>query len=79
VRTPQGFGKIQLIGGAPADNRQHVALLDELAILRPNLRPCANSDHGQRSANYNERRLGYGYSASSVSTTRGCHLNKVMR
>jgi hypothetical protein len=36
------FGEIQLIGGAPAQNRQHVALLDGPGILRRNLRPCAN-------------------------------------
>jgi hypothetical protein len=31
-----------------------LALLDEPAILRPNLRPCANQDHGPRSASYSE-------------------------
>jgi hypothetical protein len=64
------FGEIQLIGGAPAQNRQHVALLDGPGILRRNLRPCANQDQGQRSASCTERRPGYGYGVSGVSITR---------
>ena len=38
--------------------------------LRPNFRLCANSDHGQRSANCSEQRLGSGYGANAASITR---------
>ena len=59
----------QLIGGAPAHARQHIASLDECATLRPNCRSCANWDHGQRSVSYSERRLGYGCGVSAASIT----------
>jgi hypothetical protein len=62
----------QLIGGAPAHDRPHIALLDELATLRPICRPCANLAHRLRSANYSGRRPGYGCGASAVSTTLPC-------
>ncbi|MFZ1150902.1 MAG: hypothetical protein WAR76_14380 [Xanthobacteraceae bacterium] len=45
-------------------------MLDEPAVLRPNLRPCANLDRGQRSASYSEQRLGHGYGVSGASITR---------
>jgi hypothetical protein len=47
-----------------------LALLDEPAILRPNLRPCANQDHGRRWASYSEQHLGSGFGASAASITR---------
>ena len=62
----------QLIGGAPAHDGPHIALLDELATLRPICRPCANLAHRLRSANYSGRRPGYGCGASAVSTTLPC-------
>jgi hypothetical protein len=43
-----------------APSGPHIALLDELATLRPNCRPCANLAHRLRSANYSDRRPGYG-------------------
>jgi hypothetical protein len=60
----------QLIGGAPAHTRQHIALLDEPATLRPNYRSCANWDHGRRSRSYSEQRLGYGCGANAANITR---------
>jgi hypothetical protein len=63
-----GNGRRKLI--TTADDQQHIALLDEPAILRRNFRPCANLDYGQRSANYSERRLGCGYGVSGASITR---------
>ena len=60
----------QLIGGSPAHYRPHIALLDELATLRPNYRRCAKLDHGRRWANYSGRRPGCGCGVSVASITR---------
>jgi hypothetical protein len=56
----------QLIGGAPAHDGRHIALLDELAILRPNYRPCAKLDHRPHWASYSGRRLGCGCGVSAA-------------
>ena len=56
------------------DNQQKrhghsIAPLDEAAALRPNCRPCANLDHGQRLASCSEQRLGFGCGVSTASIT----------
>ena len=43
----------QLVGGPPAHDRQHIALLDECATLRPNS-GMPKWDHARRSVNYIE-------------------------
>ena len=60
----------QLVGGAPAHGRQHIALLDERAHPAPNPPTWANMDHGRRWASYSERCLGSGFGASAASITR---------
>ena len=64
------FFPSQLIGGAPAHDRQHIALLDDGATPRPNSATCVNLDRGQPLVNYSEQRLGSGCGASAVSITR---------
>jgi hypothetical protein len=67
----------QLIGGTPAHARQHIALLDVLAILRPNSATCANTDHDQPSASYSERHRGCGCGASAASIRLRCRCHFV--
>jgi hypothetical protein len=63
---PKDFFPGQLIGGAPAHDRQHIALLDQRASLRPNPATCVQMDHAQPSVSYSDPLLG----ASAASITR---------
>jgi hypothetical protein len=67
---PDDFFPRQLIFRAPAHDRQHIALLDERATLRPNLATCANMDRSQPSASYSKRPLRCGWGASVISIMR---------